>query len=110
MAWVNGSFAALLIFFGLHAYLKKRSLPSLLASSFFGLLFIYAAYTIYSGRPARGHQIALWAAAGLTVAMGIRFFKSWKFMPAGLVAMMGAAMVLRSLMAINELAAIKSRL
>lgn len=60
-------------------------------------------------RPARGHQVSLVASIVLSVVMGMRFFKGFKFMPAGLMFVLGLVMSLRGLVAINALPAVKAR-
>lgn len=53
--------------------------------------------------------MSLVASIVLSVVMGMRFFKGFKFMPAGLMFVLGLVMSLRGLVAINALPAVKAR-
>ncbi|CAG8558103.1 5755_t:CDS:2, partial [Ambispora gerdemannii] len=69
---------------GIIGYLKAGSTPSLVAGLSFGGAAGYAAYRV-SLNP-KNSGLALIVSSALLVVMGVRFAKSGKFMPAGLIA------------------------
>lgn len=71
-------------------YMKKGSKISMAAGLTFGGLLIGSGVLITKGESFQGHTLASGCTGVVTVAMGQRFFKSGKFMPAGLVASLGA--------------------
>jgi uncharacterized membrane protein (UPF0136 family) len=78
----------LLVFVGgLMGYRKARSVPSLIAGLAFGSALVVSGLYLWHGEQ-MGLTAALVLAATLLVLMGIRFAKTRKFMPAGLVAVL----------------------
>ena len=75
---------------GLMGYARKRSIPSLVAGLAFGGLFALSGMMIRNGQDYHGHVLAAATSSVLVLAMGPRALKSRKFMPAGLVATLGA--------------------
>uniref|UniRef100_A0A8C0Y0V0 Transmembrane protein 14A n=1 Tax=Cyprinus carpio carpio TaxID=630221 RepID=A0A8C0Y0V0_CYPCA len=71
------------------------SVVSLIAGLFFGSVSAYGAYRITNDP--HDYWISLIAAGVLTVVMGMRFRKSGKLMPAGIMAGLSLLMVLRLL-------------
>ena len=74
-------------------YLKAKSRPSLIAGSLSALLCAIGLGLVLSGRPSPGFQLSWVVALLLTFVFGVRFFKSRKFMPSGLLAIVSLAMV-----------------
>jgi len=79
-----GIYGVLLITGGAFGYLKARSRPSVIAGTISGLL-AFAALAA-STRGAFGFQIGAGLAAVMLVIFSIRYFKTRKFMPAGILA------------------------
>lgn len=71
-------------------YFKKGSSMSLLAGITFGSLLVGSGVLISKNEAFQGHSLAAGVTGAMTVAMGHRFIKTGKFMPAGLVASVGA--------------------
>uniref|UniRef100_A0A8C0ZUT8 Transmembrane protein 14A n=1 Tax=Castor canadensis TaxID=51338 RepID=A0A8C0ZUT8_CASCN len=67
--------------------------PSLIAGLFFGFLAGYGAYRVSNDK--RDVKLSLFTAFFLATIMGVRFKRSKKIMPAGLVAGLSFMMVLR---------------
>eukprot|EP00879_Flechtneria_rotunda_P006090 GHRR01006403.1.p1 GENE.GHRR01006403.1~~GHRR01006403.1.p1 ORF type:complete len:111 (+),score=23.51 GHRR01006403.1:160-492(+) len=86
---VNASLGALCAAGGLFGYWKARSMPSLLAGLTFGGAYAAGAYLINSGDPATGHMAGLVSSMLLTGAMGTRWARTGKFMPAGIMTVAG---------------------
>eukprot|EP00878_Enallax_costatus_P006957 GHUV01007291.1.p1 GENE.GHUV01007291.1~~GHUV01007291.1.p1 ORF type:complete len:111 (+),score=34.35 GHUV01007291.1:177-509(+) len=74
---------------GVLGFLKKRSMPSLVAGLAFGAAYGASAYIINVGDPATGHLCGLVSSLVLTGAMGARFAGTRKVMPAGVMAAAG---------------------
>ena len=74
---------------GIMGYMKKGSTPSLVAGLTLGSALIGSGVLITKNQSFEGHCLACGATGIMTVAMGSRFYKSGKFMPAGLVASLG---------------------
>lgn len=75
---------------GAIGYLKKGSKISLAAGLGIGSLFLTSGYLIAkTDRVYEGHLVAAGTATLLTAAMGQRFMSTGKFMPAGLLAVLG---------------------
>ncbi len=85
MVWV---FGGLVILGGVMGYVKARSKASLFAGLAFGALLGLCGMAIWEGRRV-GLQAGTGIALALAVIMGRRFFATKKFMPAGLVAVLG---------------------
>ncbi|XP_065537585.1 transmembrane protein 14A isoform X3 [Lathamus discolor] len=82
--WIGFAYAALLAVGGVVAYTRKGSKISLAAGLTFGSVAGYGAYCIT--RDPRNVKISLFSSFLLTIIMGMRFKRSKKLMPAGLVA------------------------
>jgi uncharacterized membrane protein (UPF0136 family) len=78
---------------GLAGYAKAGSIPSLAAGVLFSSIAAFGAYQT-SNNPASVHT-GLLASGTLMTFMGYRFINSGKFMPAGLVAVLSAAQLIR---------------
>ena len=88
--WV---YIALLIAGGLMGFLKAKSKASIIASTVFAIPLILAAVDVI---PATAADILL---AGLTIMFGAKYFRSWKFMPGGIMGIASlVAFVLRLLL------------
>ncbi|XP_071965008.1 transmembrane protein 14C-like [Antedon mediterranea] len=86
-------YAALVAAGGVMGYVKAGSAMSLAMGLLFGSLAGYGA-SLTSNNPRNVHVI-LGTSAVLGGVMGMRFVKSGKFMPAGLVAAISVMMVVR---------------
>ena len=89
LVWLYG---AIVLAGGLIGWIKARSQPSLLSGLAFGVLLGLCGLAMWEGRWI-GLTTGAGLALGLTVIMGIRFAKTKKFMPAGLVAVLSAVML-----------------
>lgn len=81
---------------GVIGYVRKGSTMSLVAGMVVGSLFFTSAYLIATPSASsstifRGHVLAATTSGILAVGMGQRYMKTNKIMPAGLVALLGAA-------------------
>eukprot|EP01147_Barroeca_monosierra_P000161 gene161-3552_t len=85
-AQTNAVIGTIVAFGGIMGYLKKKSVPSLIAGSGSGLAYMITAYLIRSGHSTAGYQTAFVLSLALAIVMGRRTAKAKKFMPAGLVA------------------------
>ena len=72
-------------------YAKKRSVPSLAAGLTFGGLLIGSGILISKNESFQGHALATGVTGIMSAAMAQRYMASKKFMPAGMVATLGAA-------------------
>ncbi|KAF0396653.1 TMEM14-domain-containing protein [Gigaspora margarita] len=86
-------YAAAISLGGIFGYIKAGSLPSLFFGLTFGVLAAYGANRA-SNNP-RDVLIAFLVSLVLLIVMGIRFFKTGKFMPAGLVAALSLIYTIR---------------
>ena len=75
---------------GAMGYFRKGSMISLVAGMTFGGLLIGSGVLISNGESFKGHSLAAGCTGLMTVAMGQRFLTTGKFMPAGMVATLGA--------------------
>ncbi|XP_048472332.1 transmembrane protein 14C-like isoform X2 [Rhincodon typus] len=82
--WIGFGYAALVASGGLVGYVKAGSVPSLAAGLLFGSAAGFGAYQIT--QDPKNIWLSLIASGALTGIMGMRFYNSGKFMPAGLVA------------------------
>ncbi|XP_071384762.1 transmembrane protein 14C-like [Centroberyx affinis] len=89
--WIGLSYAALVSSGGIMGYVKAGSVTSLVAGLLFGLLAAIGAY-LASQNP-KNVWLSLGTSGTLAVVMGMRFLSSWKFMPAGLMALASGLMV-----------------
>lgn len=71
-------------------YFRKGSAVSLVAGLGFGGLLVGSGVLIAQGESFQGHTLASGATGAMTLAMGSRFLSTGKFMPAGMVATLGA--------------------
>lgn len=90
-AHLNFSVGGLVAVGGTMGYLKKGSKVSLLAGLTFGGLLVGSGVMIAGDSQYEGHALATGTSGIMALAMGQRFVSSKKFMPAGLVATLGAA-------------------
>lgn len=81
---------------GIMGYIKKRSLPSLMAGTVCGSVALYGAYLVSTeGSKPMSFIPGLATAALLSAVMGARAAKSGKLMPAGAIAFLSLGMVAR---------------
>jgi uncharacterized membrane protein (UPF0136 family) len=88
---------------GIIGYIQARSKVSLLSGSISGLLLILAAYFQLQGQT-WGSILAVLLTAVLVVVFAVRLAKTRKFMPAGLMTILG--MVALAVM-VNQIVALK---
>ncbi|CAB1312920.1 unnamed protein product [Coregonus sp. 'balchen'] len=93
--WLGFGYAAAIALGGFMGYKKKGSVMSLIAGLLFGSIAAYGALMI-SNDPTKTFY-SLVASGALTLVMGMRFKKSGKIMPAGIMAGLSLLMVLRLL-------------
>ncbi|XP_055964969.1 transmembrane protein 14A [Sorex fumeus] len=93
MDFIGFGYAALLTFGSILGYKRKGGVPSLIAGLGVGFLAGYGAYRVSNDR--RDVKLSLFTAFFLTTIMGVRFKRSKKIMPAGLVAGLSLMMILR---------------
>ncbi|XP_006137817.1 transmembrane protein 14A [Pelodiscus sinensis] len=91
--WIGFGYAAVVAIGGGIGYVRKGSIVSLAAGLFFGLVSGYGAYCV-THNP-RDVKISLFSAFILTIIMGMRFKRSKKLIPAGLIAGLSLLMILR---------------
>ncbi|XP_070774732.1 transmembrane protein 14C-like [Enoplosus armatus] len=91
--WIGFSYAALVSVGGIIGYMKAGSITSLAAGLLFGLLAAVGAY-LASQNP-KNVWLSLGTSGTLAVVMGLRFLNSWKFMPAGLMTLASALMLVK---------------
>lgn len=72
---------------GLMGWVKARSTPSLVAGLAFGAALIVDAF-LFNAQPYIAAVLALVLPGLLAAIMGVRFAKSKKFMPAGVIAVL----------------------
>ncbi|XP_028982760.1 transmembrane protein 14A [Betta splendens] len=94
--WIGFGYAAAIAFGGFMGYKKKGSVMSLVAGLVFGGLAAYGAYNM-SIDP-RNIKFSLLSSAVLSVVMGMRYKKSGKLLPAGIVTGLSLLMVFRLLL------------
>jgi uncharacterized membrane protein (UPF0136 family) len=86
------SVGGLVIVGGTIGYLKKGSKASLIAGLTVGSLLLGSSYLIAkTDRVFEGHALATATSGLLAMAMGQRYMQAGKFMPSGIVAVIGAA-------------------
>ncbi|XP_044277462.1 transmembrane protein 14A [Varanus komodoensis] len=91
--WIGFGYAATVALGGVIGYIRKGSKISLIAGLFFGLMAGYGAYWV-THNP-RDVKVSLFTAFILTIVMGVRFKRTKKLFPAGIVAGLSLLMVLR---------------
>jgi uncharacterized membrane protein (UPF0136 family) len=91
-AHANLSLGGLVMVGGVYGYWKKGSTPSLVAGLTIGSLLLGSGYMIATNtdRMYEAHCLATATSGLMAVAMGGRFVSTGKFMPAGMVATLGA--------------------
>ncbi|XP_076280820.1 transmembrane protein 14C [Lasioglossum baleicum] len=89
------SYAAAVAGGGILGYVKSASIPSLGAGLLFGGILGYGAYQV-SGDPSNV-GVLLGGSTTLGGIMGYRFYNSGKIMPAGIITLMSAAMIIRTI-------------
>uniref|UniRef100_UPI00398EF095 transmembrane protein 14C isoform X2 n=1 Tax=Pristiophorus japonicus TaxID=55135 RepID=UPI00398EF095 len=82
--WLGFGYATLVASGGVLGYIKAGSMPSLAAGLLFGSAAGFGAYQITQNP--KNIWLSLITSGTLTGIMGMRFYNSGKFMPAGLVA------------------------
>lgn len=92
MAMIVWIYGALVLVGGVMGWVKAKSVPSLVSGIVFGAALIFVGYGIKLGHR-NDVTIAMVIAGLLAVIMGIRFAKSKKFMPAGLVAILSVVVI-----------------
>ncbi|XP_051507492.1 transmembrane protein 14A-like [Myxocyprinus asiaticus] len=93
--WLGFAYAVAIALGGFMGYKRKGSVMSLIAGLFFGSVYAYGAFKI-SIDP-HDYWTSLIASGVLAVVMGMRFRKSGKLMPAGIMTGLSLLMVLRLL-------------
>ncbi|XP_032998878.1 transmembrane protein 14A [Lacerta agilis] len=91
--WIGFGYAAVVALGGAVGYIRKGSKISLVAGLFFGLMAAYGAYWVT--HDPRDIKISLFTAFLLTVVMGVRFKRTKKLMPAGIIAGLSLLMILK---------------
>uniref|UniRef100_A0A8D0GN28 Transmembrane protein 14A n=1 Tax=Sphenodon punctatus TaxID=8508 RepID=A0A8D0GN28_SPHPU len=81
--WIGFGYAAVIALGGVVGYTRKGSIISLVAGLLFGSMAGYGAYCVT--HDPRDVKMSLFTAFILTIVMGVRFKRSKKLMPAGLV-------------------------
>ncbi|XP_060781430.1 transmembrane protein 14A isoform X1 [Neoarius graeffei] len=94
--WLGFGYAATVLFGGFMGYKRKGSLISLIAGLFFGGISAYGAFRITLDP--QDKWISLAASGALAVVMGIRFKKSGKLMPAGIMSGLSLLMIVQLLL------------
>ncbi|XP_072139834.1 transmembrane protein 14C [Mobula birostris] len=89
--WLGFGYAALVASGGVLGYVRAGSVPSLAAGLLFGSVAGIGAYQITQNP--KNIWLSLIVSGALTGIMGMRFYNSRKFMPAGLVAGVSILMV-----------------
>ncbi|KAL0277723.1 UNVERIFIED_CONTAM: hypothetical protein PYX00_004914 [Menopon gallinae] len=91
--YIGFAYAATITAGGIMGYVKAQSTPSLAAGLFFGGLLGFGAFQM--SRNPNNYHVALGTSSLLTVLMIIRYWNCPRFMPAGCVAIISAANVIR---------------
>nr|XP_008261272.1 transmembrane protein 14A isoform X1 [Oryctolagus cuniculus] len=84
MDLIGFGYAALVIFGSILGYKRRGGVLSLIAGIFIGVLAGYGAYRVSNDK--RDIKLSLYTAFFLATMMGVRFKRSKKIMPAGLIA------------------------
>ncbi|XP_073761193.1 transmembrane protein 14A isoform X1 [Callorhinus ursinus] len=84
MDLIGFGYAALVTFGSILGYKRRGGVPSLIAGLFIGFLAGYGAYRVSNDK--RDVKLSLFTAFFLATIMGVRYKRSKKIMPAGLVA------------------------
>ncbi|XP_075874809.1 transmembrane protein 14A [Nelusetta ayraudi] len=94
--WFGFGYAAAVVFGGFMGYKRKGSVMSLMAGLVFGGLSAYGALNV-SNDP-RDIKVSLLASGLLSIVMGVRYKKSRKLMPAGIICGLSLLMVFQLLL------------
>ncbi|CAK6951598.1 transmembrane protein 14A [Scomber scombrus] len=94
--WIGFCYAAALALGGFMGYKRKGSVMSLMAGLVFGGLSAYGAFNV--SRDPSDIKVSLLASGVLSVVMGMRYKKSGKLMPAGIMSGLSLLMVFRLLL------------
>ncbi|TFK06773.1 conserved oligomeric Golgi complex subunit 1 [Platysternon megacephalum] len=82
--WIGFGYAIVVALGGVVGYTRKGSIVSLAAGLFFGLMSGYGAYCVT--HDSKDVKISFFSAFILTIVMGMRFKRSKKLIPGGLIA------------------------
>ncbi|XP_066496596.1 transmembrane protein 14A [Tiliqua scincoides] len=93
MDWIDIGYSAILALGGAVGYIRKGSKISLIAGLIFGSMASVGAY--YIAQDPRDVKISLFTAFIVTTVMGVRFKRTKKLMPAGIIAALSLLMILR---------------
>ncbi|XP_010362416.2 transmembrane protein 14A isoform X1 [Rhinopithecus roxellana] len=93
MDLIGFGYAALVTFGSIFGYKRRGGVLSLIAGLFVGCLAGYGAYRVSNDK--RDVKVSLFTAFFLATIMGVRFKRSKKIMPTGLVAGLSLMMILR---------------
>lgn len=85
-AHANVSMSALCLVGGFIGYHKSKSVPSLVVGSLLSGVYGYSAYEIQQGSMISGHLIGAGASSITAYLFAVRYLRTKKFMPAGLLA------------------------
>ncbi|XP_034408468.1 transmembrane protein 14A [Cyclopterus lumpus] len=94
--WIGFGYAAAIAFGGFMGYNRKGSVMSLMAGLVFGWLSAYGAYNV-SYDP-KDIKVSLFTSGVLSLVMGMRYKKSGKLLPAGIMSGLSLLMVFRLLL------------
>ncbi|XP_063730536.1 transmembrane protein 14A [Eleginops maclovinus] len=94
--WIGFGYALAIAFGGYMGYSRKGSTMSLMAGLVFGGFSAYGAYNI-SFDP-KDIKVSLLTAGALSLVMGMRYKKSGKILPAGIMSGLSLLMVFRLLL------------
>jgi uncharacterized membrane protein (UPF0136 family) len=89
-AHMNFTLGGIVLLGGAMGYFRKGSTMSLVAGLSLGSLLVGSGVLITQGESYKGHALASSVTGVMTLAMGQRFISTGKFMPAGMVAALGA--------------------
>lgn len=93
--WIGFGYAAAIAFGGFMGYKRKGSVMSLMAGLVFGGLSAYGAYNL--SHDPKDISVLLVSSGLLSLVMGMRYKKSGKLMPAGVMTGLSLFMVFRLL-------------
>ncbi|KAK5882335.1 transmembrane protein 14A [Pseudochaenichthys georgianus] len=96
--WIGFGYALAIAFGGYMGYSRKGSVMSLMAGLVFGGFSAYGAFNI-SYDP-KDIKVSLLTAGVLSVLMGMRYKKSGKILPAGIMSGLSLLMVFRLLLSL----------
>uniref|UniRef100_A0A8C6TWK1 Zgc:163080 n=1 Tax=Neogobius melanostomus TaxID=47308 RepID=A0A8C6TWK1_9GOBI len=96
--WIGFGYAAAIAFGGFMGYKRKGSVMSLMAGLVFGGLSAYGAYNLQMTQRISQFFWVSMSSGLLSVVMGMRYKKSGKLMPAGVMTGLSLFMVFRLLL------------